>query len=281
MIKTTSMREFMKTQVTGWDKPDAVLKFSEGNSKLDGIFTFSIPAGHSCPYAKACLSKTVLSDKNPCGFGIQDGKDTKWRCFTATDESKYPATRNQRWFNFLTLLEQKNITGLVKLLERSIPVSKWGAPIRIHVSGDFFNQLYFDAWLMIADMHPNQIFYAYTKALPEWVNRLNVIPKNFILTASYGGTHDHLIARHDLRFAVVVFSVAEASKLGLEIDHDDSHAYTNSGNFALLLHGTQPAGTPAAVAWSTLKKAGIGGYNSQKTKRVAVRSKVGAVPMPA
>jgi len=264
------MLQFMKSQVTGFKKSDTRLKFSAGNAKLDGIFNLSLPAGHACPFAKECQSRTVQSKLNPCGFGIQDGPQTKWRCFAATDESKYPATRNQRWFNFLTILEQKNINSLVMLLERSLPVSKWGAPIRIHVSGDFFSQMYFDAWLKVAENNPKQVFYAYTKALPYWVKRLGDIPKNFKLTASFGGTHDYLIAKHKLKYAQVVFTPQEAADLKLELDHDDKHAYSGKKSFALLLHGTQPAGSPAAKAWSALKKNKMGGYGTQKTGRAAV-----------
>ena len=47
---------------------------------------------------------------------------------------------------------------------------------------------------------------------------------NFVLTASYGGRDDHMIDEFNLRSAKVVFSEAEAAELGLEIDHDDSHA---------------------------------------------------------
>jgi len=67
----------------------------------------------------------------------------------------------------------------------------------------------------------------------------------------------------------VVFSEAEAEKLGLEIDHDDSHAARPSlrdQDFALLIHGTQPKGTAAATALKELK--GKGSY-SRKRKQEA------------
>jgi hypothetical protein len=246
---------------------------------LEGIFNISIPAGHTCPYAKQCQSRTTLVPKNESGFGVVDGPNCEWRCFAATDEAKYPAVRSQRWFNFLAILEHKNAYELANLIEASLPKSKWGAPIRIHVAGDFFSQTYFDAWVLVADRHPKQVFYAYTKALPLWVKRLSNIPSNFKLTASYGGTHDHLIPQYNLRSAKVVFTPEEASNLGLEIDHDDSHAYGDGPSFALLLHGTQPAGSAAAKAWSSLKKQGIGGYVKQKGGREKI-STVG-VPSPA
>ena len=61
----------------------------------------------------------------------------------------------------------------------------------------------------------------------------------------------------NLKYARVVFSEEEAAKLGLEIDHDDSHAYGGDESFALLIHGTQPSGSMAAKAKNKLVTAGI------------------------
>ena len=44
--------------------------------------------------------------------------------------------------------------------------------VRVHDSGDFFSQEYFDAWLEVARGRPRTRFYAYTKSLPFWVARL-------------------------------------------------------------------------------------------------------------
>jgi len=84
---------------------------------------------------------------------------------------------------------------------------------------------------------------------------LNVVP-----TASWGGSEDHLIAEHDLRSARVVFSQDEARALGLDIDHDDSHAMAHGDDFALLLHGSQPPDTAAARAAKELRDGGFRGY---------------------
>jgi hypothetical protein len=89
---------------------------------------------------------------------------------------------------------------------------------------------------------------------------------NFKLTASEGGKHDDLIESESLRSEKVLFSIEEAQGLGLEIDHDDSHAYASDKSFAPLLHGTQRKETLAAKAMSALRIAGFNGY-SQKTRR--------------
>lgn len=179
-------------------------------------------------------------------------------------EAVYPALRRQREHN-TNLLRYKYPTfeGMVALLERSVPIhAKY---VRVHIGGDFFNQIYFDAWMETARRNPNIIFYAYTKSLRYWVARLLEIPENFRLTASRGGHWDALIDQHNLRSAEVVFTESEANIRGLEIDHDDSHAYgDNPKSFALLIHGVQPKGSEASKALSALKKAGITGYSKNK-----------------
>jgi hypothetical protein len=268
------MRAELEWVIGTYGKLGANLRFSDPNAKLEGIMSFSLPAGHACPGAHQCMARTLFEQgyvnpnngRETIGFFVKDGPDCQFRCFAATDESKYPATRNQRWHNFLMLLDCKgHVPSMVALIEKALP--KTWAPIRLHVAGDFFTQAYFDAWLIVAKNHPNQVFYAYTKSLPFWIARLSEIPSNFRLTASYGGKWDALIKPHNLRYAQVVWTENEAKLLGLEIDHDDSHAFNPGPSFALLLHGTQPAGSPAAKAWSALKMVGKGGYHNQRTGR--------------
>jgi hypothetical protein len=242
------------------------LKFGSGNSKLaPNIFTFSLPAGFSCPGASNCLSKAV---KQPAGnYKLVDGPKTEIRCFAAIDEALKPAVRLARWHNFNALKSLKTADAMASLIQESLPTVRWKYIIRIHVSGDFFSQAYFDAWLTVARNNPKTLFYAYTKSLHYWIQRIESIPDNMKLVASFGGKWDDLIETNRLTWAKVVLSEKEAAALGLEIDHDDSHAYEGNENFALLLHGTQPAGSTAAVAWAELKKIGKAGYHNHKRGR--------------
>jgi hypothetical protein len=76
-----------------------------------------------------------------------------------------------------------------------------------------------------------------------------------------------MIDEFNLRSAKVVFSEAEAYQLGLDIDHDDSHAAKptlRDDSFALLIHGTQPAGSQASTALKELK--GKGSYSRKRIK---------------
>ena len=113
------------------------------------------------------------------------------------------------------------------------------------------------------------LFYAYTKSLKYWDALRNEIPENMVLTASYGGRDDWMIDHCDFRYAQVVYSEAEARDLGLCIDSDDSMAANptwRDTNFALLLHGTQPKGSEAAVALKALK--GKGSYSRKQRATV-------------
>jgi hypothetical protein len=134
--------------------------------------------------------------------------------------------------------------------------------VRFHVAGDFFKLSYLQGAIRAAIMRPDVLFYTYTKMINHFMNiralcpEKGVIENNFLVTASLGGKYDHLIDKVGLRSAKVVFSESEAGVL--PIDHDDSHAATKGGNFALLLHGIQPKRSLAAKALVQLK--GVGSY---------------------
>jgi hypothetical protein len=227
-----------------------LLKFQQGNAKLGkNIFTFSLPAGHACPFANECLSKAdKLTGK------LTDGPNTQFRCFAASAEAVYPNVRIARWHNF-DLLKKLNSVKAADLILASLP--KKANIVRIHVSGDFFNESYFLAWLQVAKLRPNVLFYAYTKSLIYWVNYIKEIPSNLVLNASEGGKLDAQILEHGLKFAKVVYSPEEAEKLGLSIDHTDEAAYKTKESFALLIHGQQPKGSKASQSIKDLKARNI------------------------
>lgn len=242
-----------------------LLKFGKGNAKLGKeVYTFSLPSGFSCPCALQCLSKADRETGK-----ITDGVATEFRCFSASQEALYKNVRDSRWHNFESLrgLTSEQMSSLISL---SIP-SKANV-VRIHVAGDFFSQSYFDAWMSVARSNPDILFYAYTKSLHFWIARHGQIPANMVLTASRGGRKDDLIEQHNLREARVVFSEEEAESLGMEIDHDDSHAMKTGPSFALLIHGVQPAGSKAASAKRLLK--GNGSYPRKVAKSV-LSAKIG------
>lgn len=242
-----------------------LLKFGKANRKLKAlevmvgkVFTFSLLSGHTCPMADKCLSKVVDGK-------VVDGPNTEFRCFSASEEAIYTNVYAVRKYN-TDLIKScgNNIQKMTELILESIPPK--ANCIRVHVGGDFFTLNYMIAWNDVARLLPSVRFYAYTKSIPMWIKCIerNVIPSNFIFTASYGGKFDNLIESAGLRFARVVYSVLEAETLGLEIDHDDYHAATNGPSFALLVHGIQPAGSAAGKAVRKLN--GLGSYGKRASK---------------
>lgn len=225
-----------------------LLKFGKGNAKLGKhTLTFALPAGHYCPFAKECLSKA-----NKYTGKIQDGKDTKFRCFGATVESMYKGVRAKVWHN-ADLLREVGLTNrheMSRLIFNSLMeyITKPIKYVRIHeTGGDFFNQSYLEAWCMaitkINKIYPHITFYCYTKACNLVYN--SILPDIASVTYSRGGTQDNMIVEYGLKEALVVNYTQDAEKLGLEIDIDDSLARNKDykRSFALLIHGTQPKGS--------------------------------------
>ena len=241
----------------------ALLKFGEPNAKLKKMIkaklglrlkTFTLPAGWTCPGAKDCLSR---SDRET--GKVTDGEETEFRCFMASAEARSPSLRKLVWHNFELIREAliadkkagfENFPHLTNLIQRSLPDNF--DIMRVHVGGDYFCKEYLQAWIEIAKNNPTKIFYSYSKSLHFF--KEFALPENLVLTASRGGKYDELIDLHAWKEAVVVYSEKEADDLGLEIDHDDTHAAFGKENFALLLHGTQPKGSIASQALSLIKK---------------------------
>lgn len=216
------------------------------------VYSFDQLSGHSCPFAKECYSKAV---ETPEGLRIQDGPHTLFRCYSASQEVIYKNAYNKRKRNMETMRSMTE-SGIVRHLLNLTPKNM--GVCRIHASGDFLNPKYFRGWMHYARKMPDTLFYAYTKCLPYWIKNQELIPENVILTASRGGRKDDMIDTYGLRSVVVVGSEKEAKDKGLEIDRDDSHAcdpHKREKDFALLIHGPQPAGSESSKALQILKKA--------------------------
>ena len=116
------------------EKRKHLLKFGQGNAKLpQWVTTFSLPAGHSCPFAKDCRSSADRETGR-----ITDGPDTEFRCYKASEESRHRTSRERGWHNFGLLRACRTTAEMARLIVHSLPN---GAPVvRIHTGGDFFSQ---------------------------------------------------------------------------------------------------------------------------------------------
>ena len=251
-----------------------LLKFSTGNGKLKNRLIFNIPAGYACPHAGVCKTMADRTTGQIMDLPQFNGTQAdEYRCFAAMAETR-PTVRESRWHNWDLLRETIHVNGnqatlLCDLIDLSLLVQPSKELVRIHESGDFWTENYMRAWIMVAQERPNQTFYAYTKSLGMWYNLRDLIPSNFYLTASQGGTLDYLIPKYPevfQRIAYVVYTEEEAQERGLEVDHDDSHCLGDKP-FALLVHGSQRAGSDAMKAITQRKKEGkFVGYSSKNKK---------------
>jgi len=235
--------DYMDTAELEIDPEDCVLTLGKSNEKLANmnIVYLSLPAGYTCPFAAGC--KTYAHKQGgkfkSSGKSIPDaGGD--FRCYAASTEARYKNVRNSRWSNYDLMREADD---MAQLISRSINYFNSNNPditiFRIHESGDFFSQAYFDAWIEVANMHPRILFYAYTVSLPYWQERKDDIPSNLRLTASEGGMRDDIIDKEGFRKAVIVQDEGEAIEKNLNVDVADFLAVFGDKDFALLLHGVQ------------------------------------------
>jgi len=219
-----------------------MLNFSKGNSKLTkDTLIFNLPAGKTCPGADKCLS-TAVADQNG-KRRIVDGPNTEFRCFAASSEVQYDGVYLNRKNNLDAIIDALAEGNCADLINSELQKARTRkiTKVRIHESGDFFNAAYLQAWIMVAQNNPNLKFYCYSKNLPLFLNL--TLPDNFYLTASYGGKFDHLIDEGFFpRYAKVFMTADDAIAAGYKIDVRDQSCFED-GPFALLVHGTQPAGS--------------------------------------
>jgi hypothetical protein len=179
------------------------------------VYEWNLPTGSTCPFAKECK---VTVNRQTGKFDIKRGQ---YKCYAASAE-RFPGVRESRWKNFETAL-----AGIKPIIPKNCKA------VRIHMSGDFFNQDYFDMWLSICRENPSVEFWAYTKSLNYWVKRINEIPSNLVLTASYGGSLDHLIDEYKLK-NVKIYKSQELVEDNRPVDVNDDYARTPNINFALI-----------------------------------------------
>ena len=191
------------------------MKFLRKTKYYEGVvYEWNLPSGFTCPFAMECLVKV---DRHTGKF---DNKSKAYRCYSAMQE-RFPAVRNHRWANFDFLRDGG---------KPEIP--KKAEAVRIHMSGDFYSQDYFDMWLDICNENPKIEFWAYTKSLKYWVKRINEIPDNLILTASKGGRNDNLIDEYNLKNVEIIKTKEDAKEK--PIDTCDDQARIPNVNFCLL-----------------------------------------------
>lgn len=219
-----------------------MLHFSHGNAKLNkNTVIFNLPAGSTCPGALQCFSMAVADENGK--RSIRDGEHTVFRCFAASSEVQYDGVYHNRQHNFKAIVDALKNGNCADLINTELQKARKKNTqfVRIHESGDFFNAAYLLSWVMVAQANPDLKFYCYSKNLPLFMGLQ--LPENFYFTASYGGKFDYLIDEGFFpRYSKVFMTEDDAIAAGFKVDSQDRSCF-EEGPFALLVHGTQPAGS--------------------------------------
>jgi len=148
-------------------------RLTYGNEKLKGIMIWDLPAVTTCPSCADC-------------------KDA---CYAVASQLLYPMTLYARWSNLLLyLLDPAWLEK--RILSQLISRSRGYTSLRIHASGDFFDQEYADWWEGIVRYMKRQTTdqirpYAYTKAEKEVdISGLEGQGVNFILSTLPDGSRN-------------------------------------------------------------------------------------------
>jgi len=111
---------------------------SNQNHKLGRLSSFSLPL---------------------CSCNKEMSKLCKKYCYANYMLRLYPSYKKKMEYNYRVAKSDKFVERIChELKEASVYV-------RIHVSGDFFNQEYLEKWYEIARRNQRQIFYCYTKSI--------------------------------------------------------------------------------------------------------------------
>ena len=194
-------------------------KLKETSKKLGlKIFNFSIPAYKSksgkvvCPFAESCVKYCYAQKGN-------------YKRFPKVAEGMEERFLISKSINFVALMD--------------IEINKKKADaVRIHDSGDFYNNEYIEKWVNIAMLNPNVNFYAYTKSIPLFKGRN--LPKNMDVIFSFGSKKDELIDVNNDRHARIFNNETELINAGYinasKIDYYATKFYSENKKVGLIYH---------------------------------------------
>ena len=187
-----------------------------GKLKKASAYTvnFGIPALKTCPMAKICKDYCYANK----GAYI-------WPVVKAAYERRFEATKNHD-FDVMVCEELFNMPKV--------------EAVRIHDSGDFYNEKYLMKWINAAHAFPDRVFYAYTKRVVMLKNyqAMGMLPDNFKIIYSIGGSEDrHIDMMHD-RHSRIFNTEQELIDAGyINATHDDTIAWASNNNkIGLVIH---------------------------------------------
>ncbi len=210
-----------------------MIRLSTNNGKLvktSGetmkVIGFGLPAdynftgGNTCPSALACRAV----------------------CFAKQGTYNFPAVKAARVANLDASMGASFIPDTIAALRRKRSYNV----VRIHDSGDFYSQAYYDAWCEIARAMPDRTFYAYTKSLnfDLWTNK----PDNLRIVQSLGGRWDKRVDLSKPHSRIFASHAAREAAGYVDGNVSDLPAIEGEVRIGLVYHGGRNL-TPAQAAY--------------------------------
>jgi hypothetical protein len=158
--------------------------FSVGmNQKLaKNIAVFNLLRGVTC------IGKTPACDGIEIYWKDKNGKEhrNRFRCYADKAEVLRPNVRLSRARNTFLAMHSQEFEEMV-IKELTHLQAQGVRKVRVHESGDFFNQKYLDTWVGIVKQFPDMRFLAYTRSFQlNWAEAKKL--KNFIILWSIDKT---------------------------------------------------------------------------------------------
>lgn len=204
------------------------LKWSFGNKKLKKLDTvsFNIPAFRSADGFKTCPKAGLCATV----------------CYARQGHYIMSHVQATREFNLSKARGSK--IALIKMLTEDLRKIK-NKIIRVHDSGDFFDQAYMNAWFEVASRFPEKRFYAYTKSLH--LNRAKQ-PSNFQIIQSVGGLMDNKIDQTQSHSRIFTDEKDMLAAGYVDGNYNDQPAIDGVTKIGLVYHGTKNL-NPKQIIW--------------------------------
>ena len=180
----TQNSELRPLGIHNWTLPAWVVRLDDGRNV------------NVCPQAGACVKLCYARNGSYRFPGVQAAHQRNLKMVmdnlsdwtvAILDELNKPRFK-PKGVPWLPDLDRSHLTPAVAdLLDQGAPM------IRIHDSGDFFSDEYLAAWVHIATLRPDILFYAYTKEVSRMRRVASDAPDNFLVCFSLGGREDHLL----------------------------------------------------------------------------------------
>jgi hypothetical protein len=217
---------------------DIDISLSKGNAKLvktSGevyrVIGFGIPADHNftdssgesvntCPGATACRSV----------------------CYAKQGRYLMPNVMQARQDNLAASLEDSFVPNMIQALTKARSYNV----VRIHDSGDFYSQSYFNKWVAIAAALPDRIFYAYTKN--HTLNMANK-PDNLRIIRSLGGRWDKMVDLSQSHSRIFASEEARIAAGYVDGNINDIPAIEGVNKIGLVYHGVKKLTAAQSAYW--------------------------------